>query len=610
MRNLASWSWIVVHIFVPIPIFHVVLLVCEHCSVYPCADNVSEERNIMKRYGAFLIAIVGAIALAIFSTTPPNPSPKDAPPSEFSAARAMDDVRIIAARPHPTGSEANTQVREYLVQRLTAMGLEVRTDAVPISAGANGRLAFWRDSEGPAPDLVNIIAVLPGKDRSKPALALMAHYDSVWDSPGASDDAAGVAAILETLRAIQTDGTPGRDIVALITDAEELGLEGAAHFFANDPLRTRIGTIINTEARGGGGRTTMFQTSQDNGAAMRVFQDNVSRPATSSLGVFIYNLLPNDTDLTPALEGPYTAYNFAFIGRPGLYHSPLITPAHLDQGSLQDMGAQVLDLTRALATAEELPQKSPDLTFFDFFGLFTIAYAPALGWVMLGLGGLAYAGAVRGKFDGKALLRGAGKSAALVVMCGLLLYIGNLVSGADGPVQYYDRLAAIPKLERMALLAALASVFLVLHRGSRGPSDWAGFALPIMLLAVAGQAVAPTAAYFIVITVMLGGVAAFALVRFGAVVGKIIAIICAVLVAGYMIALGHQFMQGVGPELPMVAALPLVLGMALLLPFWPASSYKRAAIGSAMFTAAMFGLALWIRLDPIAETAASFGRFG
>ncbi len=563
----------------------------------------------MVRNRALLIALIGALVLAIFSTTPPGPAPRNAPPGDFSAARAMDDVRIIAVRPHPTGSEANAEVREYLVNRLKAMGLEVRTDASPISDSANRRLGIWRGSEGPAPDLVNIIAVLPGRDRSTPALALMAHYDSVWGSPGASDDAAGVAAILETVRAIQSEGTPGRDVVALITDAEELGLEGAAHFFANDPLRTSIGTIINMEARGGGGRTTMFQTSQGNGEAMRVYQRNVARPATSSLGVFIYNLLPNDTDLTPALEGPYSAYNFAFIGRPGLYHSPLINPGRLDQGSLQDMGAQVLDLTRALASAEELPGKSPDLTFFDFFGLFTVAYAPALGWVMLGIGVLAYGAAVWGKFDGKTLLWGAAKSLALVVLCGFLLHVGNLVSGADGPVQYYDRLAAIPKLERMALLACLASVFLVLYKGGGGPSNWLGFALPVILLAAIGQVFAPTAGYFIVIAVMLGGIAAFALVRFGAVPGKSIAIFCAILVAGYMITLGHQFMQGVGPDFPAVAALPLVVGMASLLPLLPAHTFKQAAIGSAILTVAMFSLALWIRLDPIADTAASFGRF-
>src|SRR3990167_990206 len=294
----------------------------------------------MARYWALVAALIGAILLAIMATTPPGPRPVDAPGEVFSAARAMVDLRVIAARPHPTGSEANDDVRDYLVRRLTAMGLEVTTDSAPLSQVAQDRLDYWAKSDMPPAKLTNVIAVLPGVDRSKPALALMAHYDSVWDSPGASDDAAGVATILETVRALQASGERQRDLIVLITYAEELGLQGAAHFFANHPLKDRIGTIINMEARGGGGRTTMFETSLGNGDAMRLFQRSVKRPATSSLGVFVYRLLPNDTDLTPALEGPYTAYNFAFIGRPGLYHSPLITPDRLDQGSLQDMGDQ------------------------------------------------------------------------------------------------------------------------------------------------------------------------------------------------------------------------------------------------------------------------------
>ena len=53
-------------------------------------------------------------------------------------------------------------------------------------------------------------------------------------------------------------------------------------------------------------------------------------------------------------------FNFAFIGRPGLYHSPLATPDALDQGALQDMGRQLLDLTRGLLAAPALPGKAAD----------------------------------------------------------------------------------------------------------------------------------------------------------------------------------------------------------------------------------------------------------
>ena len=47
-------------------------------------------------------------------------------------------------------------------------------------------------------------------------------------------------------------GSYGSAAIVLLTDGEELGLQGAKQFFAGDPLLPRIGAIINMEARGGG----------------------------------------------------------------------------------------------------------------------------------------------------------------------------------------------------------------------------------------------------------------------------------------------------------------------------------------------------------------------
>ncbi|MFX9054231.1 M20/M25/M40 family metallo-hydrolase, partial [Acinetobacter baumannii] len=79
----------------------------------------------------------------------------------------------------------------------------------------------------------NIIGVLQGTDPSLPAIALMAHSDSVPGSPGAADDAAGVSAVLEVVRALKAAGPHRRDVVVIITDGEEAGLLGARAFFAS-----------------------------------------------------------------------------------------------------------------------------------------------------------------------------------------------------------------------------------------------------------------------------------------------------------------------------------------------------------------------------------------
>lgn len=313
----------------------------------------------MKKFGPVLVALVIAVLLTLFATTPPKAIPANAPAQSFSAIRAMADVRTIAKHPHATGSAENAVVREHIMRRMEALGMEVSTSTGLIDAKGTKRLNHWSGRNDPPASLVNLIGILPGKNRSAPSVVLMSHHDTVWGSPGAADDTTGVAASLEVVRAVRARGQQERDLVMLVTDGEELGLQGARQFWADHPLRKSVGAVINMEARGGGGRTTLFQTSHQNGAAMQVYADAVRRPGASSLAAFIYAVLPNDSDLTPVIKHDYAAYNLAFIGRSGLYHSPMATPDNLDQGSLQDMGGQVLDLTDALLKADKLPKGRP-----------------------------------------------------------------------------------------------------------------------------------------------------------------------------------------------------------------------------------------------------------
>ena len=120
----------------------------------------------------------------------------------------------------------------------------------------------------------NVIGVLPGRDPRLPALALMAHHDSVPGSPGAADDITGVADALEITRAIKARGRPERDVMLVFTDGEEADLIGATAFFADDQAAKHVGFVINLEARGGGGRATMFETGPGNGAAIDLSPPN------------------------------------------------------------------------------------------------------------------------------------------------------------------------------------------------------------------------------------------------------------------------------------------------------------------------------------------------
>src|SRR5205085_9205138 len=98
------------------------------------------------------------------------------------------------------------------------------------------------------------------------ALMLAAHYGSGPTGPGASEDAAGVASLLETLRALKSGPPLKNDLVVIFSDAEELGLVGAHAFADENPWMKDVALVLNFEARGSSGPSMMFETSDGNGA--------------------------------------------------------------------------------------------------------------------------------------------------------------------------------------------------------------------------------------------------------------------------------------------------------------------------------------------------------
>jgi hypothetical protein len=429
-------------------------------------------------------SLVLALVIGVLTLQGPRPVGADAPATDFSTARAMVDVRQIAQRPHPVGSPDHARVQAYLIQRMTALGLQTSTQTGPLSPGAIRRLE--RAGGNPAVadySATNLIGVLPGRNPALPAVALMAHYDTVLHSPGAADDTTGVAAILETVRAIRARGPAERTLVVLLTDAEELDLDGARVFWGGHPLRDRIGAVVNLEARGGGGRAMMFETGRGNAETIALFGQAGVRATggvtSNSLAVFVYETMPNGTDFTIPKARGVQGLNFAFIGRPEQYHAPVSTPDMLDQGSVQHIGSQALESADALLRAPALPAATTNAVYADVFGRFVIHYPPVVGWglwalaaLLLGVAaavarkraGLTFADLGRGMVDGLWFL-----SAGLVLTHVVRQLGGPLSSRVDSADAYYTLLARLPWLEAGAALTVLALTLAVL--GGRARPD-------------------------------------------------------------------------------------------------------------------------------------------
>jgi hypothetical protein len=313
--------------------------------------------------------------LAIFAMKAPQAVPASAPEKEFSAQRGLSHVRAIARAPHPTGTKASAEVRQYLVDQLTALGLNPQVFSDVGVANDSWALVAGRTN--------NIVGWLSGT-ASSGAILLMAHYDSVSNGPGAADDASGVAAILEGLRALKTGPRLKNDLIVLITDGEEPGLLGAESFVASHPWMEDVGLVMNFEARGNHGPSLLFETSANNAALVKEVARTAPYPIGSSFFYSLYKLLPNDTDFTQFRHARIPGLNFAFGEHLEAYHSQLDTPENLDAASLQHQGSYLVSLVRKFGQVnlKELKQESGDDIFFDLLGANLITYSQR--WVLIG----------------------------------------------------------------------------------------------------------------------------------------------------------------------------------------------------------------------------------
>jgi len=422
------------------------------------------------RFLGVWICLVLGLALGAWSQRPPAPVSASAPATAFSADRAMADVAAIARKPHPTGSAEIVRVRDHLLSRINGLGLEVT-----IHVGEGFR-PYSQDGRALGVAAVqNLVGVLPGKDRTLPAILVMSHYDSVPNSPGAADDSTGVAAALEMARALKADGPHARDVIFLFTDAEEPGLLGADFFFNRDPMLQRVGLVVNMEARGDAGRAAMFQTGPGNGALMGVFARAARGPSANSMASTVYEKMPNDTDFTHAVKKGLPGLNLAFIDDQLGYHTPLARPDHLARGSLQHIGDQALPTVRALADAQTLPAKTDNAIYSDLLGLTLISYPPVVGWGLLAviavlIGFTAWRTLAAGAASGWEIARGAAGLLLIATSAALILHLAGRALMIQDIQRYYGLLVRFDHLLWGAGLIAVAAGLGVATAQARGAS--------------------------------------------------------------------------------------------------------------------------------------------
>ena len=159
---------------------------------------------------------------------------------QVDTQRLHTDVAWLAVgeRHSPVGPGHHAASREHIRDVFHTLGLEVRRHTF-VHWGRPG---------------TNVIARKQGSDPGRPSLLVSAHYDTVPGSPGADDNASGVAALMECARVLASVSLR-RTVEFVAFDMEEAqppgeGLIGSTAFVRYVPPSTRYEGVYNLEMVG------------------------------------------------------------------------------------------------------------------------------------------------------------------------------------------------------------------------------------------------------------------------------------------------------------------------------------------------------------------------
>jgi Peptidase family M28 len=446
--------------------------------------------------GLFLLLV---LVLASFSSLamlfPGKVTPVSASVDLFSGQRALAHLPVIAREPHPVGSPAQARLRDYLVQELENDGLEVDVQRT-------------RGME-------NVVARLHGSDPTG-AIVILTHYDTIPSTPGAGDNGAAVAALLEIMRALAAGPVPRNDVIALFDDKEEIGpFSGTEAFVREHPWMSDVRVAVSIDAATAGFISVNEVGPENNGWLVHVLARAYTGGAWMSMsGGGVYNSTPFREAGIPVLV---LESNYPFRQ----YHTAEDLPGIISASTVQQMGEQTLSIARDLGSLDLANPWGEQETFFSvpvagfihYPQAWTLPLAIASGLLLL----LALGLALWRKF---ASWRGLGLAFGTILLTAVLSVIGvgaiqPLLPGILGwnTSLWQDWPEVIPPYGGLVngalalLVLALAVVAYLLARRGSSRADFslmglALFTLPALALAFAE----PRAAASFIWPVLIGSV--------------------------------------------------------------------------------------------------------
>ena len=259
-----------------------------------------------------------------------------------SPERLHKDVeRLATPQGRMVGTAAHDVARDYLIGRLAAIGV------TPYDADG-----FALAYEAHGTSFTNVIGIVQGTQAGRAPVLLGAHYDTAGVQPGADDNAAAVAIVLQVAGRLRARAAE-RDVVIALFDAEEpphfhATTMGSTVFYeqqAQGPVHAAIILdLVGHEVPVPGAKELLFVTGMETDPQLertiRALPTDPRLRVITALNRYVGDMSDHHT-----FRLSETPYLFFSCGRWQHYHQVSDTPDRL----AYDKMAAIVDLTEAVA---------------------------------------------------------------------------------------------------------------------------------------------------------------------------------------------------------------------------------------------------------------------
>ncbi|MCL6754221.1 M28 family peptidase [Nostoc sp. CCCryo 231-06] len=329
------------------------------------------------------VAVVGSRGNTFFEQ---RPSPEIVERIPVEIPQPQPESKEVDSAPQVSTNKLLTHIQKLNFQRYTTTERSLTRTYITTELTKLG----WKPKLEKFSEGVNIFAERVGTNKAAKAILVGAHYDTVASSPGADDNASGVAVVLEIARLLGSRSTP-RTLQLAFFDQEEAGLLGSQAFVSKTARLQNLSGAIVMDMVGYACYTAGCQKYpaglpvtpiSDKGDFLAVvgdtehlpllnaFQNSQNNKLESELPAVLTLPIPFKGLLTPdTLRSDHAPFWYDGVGavlvtdtanlRTPHYHQPSDVPATIDRSFFTGAAQIVVNATTALLEKNEVLETQP-----------------------------------------------------------------------------------------------------------------------------------------------------------------------------------------------------------------------------------------------------------